>query len=462
MSKAAAKKVGIFGEKFGKQSADESNVYAVYEAEQPYRIKDRNTGEIKLMKPSAFNKMKRLESIARLEKKKRREERKRQRQELLFTQMQETVNPKPKPVEKPKEKTKEDVLNEMADESKAAGDAAQEAADKENMFDDDSMLSGTTGSKKHAQFLREALAKIESEVDLSMPYVEAVEAQVKEKELRKSTKKKISKRASLNETAATNSAVNSRDANTDSPKKLADRKTIAATSSGKSIDSEVNAKDHVSIAAPAKLGDDSTPPICDDGDETDDKRQIENSDTKDRSPSRPKSMVSSRPSTSAQSKRADSTIDSGRKSPVRVTISRTGSPQKAEQRISTPVVAAPPPPIVSGGSTNPSSLFYQVDSDDEAEVLLKSWGVAATSPVSQVQLDHEDYILSSHENLHRSHEALREIMSSESSRATSSRLFNRIRTASRNSSRENLGTESETTQEFFNDNSSANNVKIAV
>ncbi len=465
MSKAAAKKVGIFGEKFGKQSTDESNVYAVYEAEQPYRIKDRNTGEIKLMKPSVFNKMKRLESIARLEKKKRREERKRQRQELLFTQMQETVNPKPKPVEKPKEKTKEDVLNEMAEERNAGGDAAQEAVDKENMFDDDSMLSGTTGSKKHAQFLREALAKIESEVDLSMPYVEAVEAQVKEKELRKSTKKKLSmsnKRASLNETAAAVSTVSAKDSSTESPKKLSDRKTIATTPSSKSIENEGTAKDRGVEPVKPVAATNIVESLPVSAEETDAKPQNESNEAKDKGSSRPKSMVSSRPSTSAQSKRGDTMIESGRKSPARVTVSRTGSPMKAEPRISTPVVTAPSPPIVSGGSAKPAGLFYQDDNDDEAAILLKSWGIAATSPVSQIQNDHEDYILSSHENLHKSHEILRDIMSSESSRSTSSRLYNRVRTASRNSSRENQGTENDGTEECFNDNSSANNVKIAV
>lgn len=462
MSKAAAKKVGIFGEKFGKQSADESNVYAVYEAEQPYRIKDRATGEIKLMKPSAFNKMKRLESIARLEKKKRREERKRQRQELLFNQMQETVNPKPKPVEKPKEKTKEDVLNEMAEEGKAVGGATE--TEKEDMFDDDSMLSGTTGSKKHAQFLREALAKIESEVDLSMPYVEAVEAQIKEKELRKSTKKKGVKRASLADTTTTTTAaVSTKESSaSSSPKKLSDRKTIATppsvAGSKKVTDSELNTYNETEpgeppSVAPAESKSD-TPALLPASAEKSDAKATKSvsSETKDKKASRPSSMVGSRPGTTAQSKRGESREDTGRK----------GSPTKIEPRLSTPGVAAPVPPIVSGGSSKHANLFYQDDSDDEASSLLKSWGIAS-SPVTQIQNDHEDYILSSHENLHRSHEILRDVMSSESSRATSSRLLNRLRTVSRSNENPNTGSsDADAAAEFFNDNNSANNVKIAV
>jgi hypothetical protein len=161
-------------------------------------------------------------------------------------------------------------------------------------------------------------------------------------------------------------------------------------------------------------------------------------------------MVGSRPGTTAQSKRGESREDTDRK----------GSPTKMEPRLSTPGVAAPVPPVVSGGSSKHANLLYQDDSDDEASSLLKSWGIA-TSPVTQIQNDHEDYILSSHENLNRSHEILRDVMSSESFRATSSRLFNRLRTVSRSNENPNTGSSDEAA-EFFNDNNSANNVKIAV
>jgi hypothetical protein len=368
--------------------------------------------------------------------------------------MQETVNPKPKPVEKPKEKTKEDVLNEMAEEGLAVGGATE--TEKEDMFDDDSMLSGTTGSKKHAQFLREALAKIESEVDLSMPYVEAVEAQIKEKEMKKSTKKKGTKRASLADTTTTTTgAVSTKESSaSSSPKKLSDRKTIATppsvAGSKKVTDSELNTHNKTepdeppSVANAPAASKSDTPALLPVSAES------VSSETKDKKASRPSSMVGSRPGTTAQSKRGESREDTDRK----------GSPTKMEPRLSTPGVAAPVPPVVSGGSSKHANLLYQGDSDDEASSLLKSWGIA-TSPVTQIQNDHEDYILSSHENLNRSHEILRDVMSSESSRATSSRLFNRLRTVSRSNENPNTGSSDEAA-EFFNDNNSANNVKIAV
>ena len=143
MSKASMKKEGIFDQQYGKQSQDKYDKYGIYLEEQPYRIQG------KLMKPSAWHKMRQKELHERALKKKMREQKSRMRKEAMMGSMAD-IKPEDKKV-----KVNPGNPNVVLDEDDGG----------ELDFDNDEGLGGTTSSKKHAIFLRDTLSKIDAELD---------------------------------------------------------------------------------------------------------------------------------------------------------------------------------------------------------------------------------------------------------------------------------------------------------
>jgi len=124
--KSSKKQEGVFGQKYGKTLDDKYDKYDPYKQDMPYRI------DGKLMLPSTYLKMKKLQTLRRQQKIAEKAERRRRRNEELMNGTKEVMG--------------------------AEGD------EEDNFDEPDTVTSDSLGneSMKHADFLRDTLRKIES------------------------------------------------------------------------------------------------------------------------------------------------------------------------------------------------------------------------------------------------------------------------------------------------------------
>jgi len=150
MSKEASRKESVFGTRYGKQGQDKFEKFGIYTIEQPYIMK----GELIL--PSKYNKLKKLEQDKKKQEKMERLRRKKARQAQMEAPITATGTD-----------NEEDETVRLADLHGPDGEFSLFA--EESTGGD---VVSTKSAKKHRNFLRDTLKKVESEVDKSVSYIQ--------------------------------------------------------------------------------------------------------------------------------------------------------------------------------------------------------------------------------------------------------------------------------------------------
>ena len=152
-SKASQSKKSLFGTRYGKQADDKHDPLGIYAVEQPYFIK----GEIIL--PSEYKKTKAAEKAKRIEEKMERIRRKKARAAAMNAPTVVVEGAPPDP---------ENPVARLAPLHNAQGEFSM-FQEEESTGD----LTSTKSAKKHRDFLRDTLKKLETEVDKSADQITA-------------------------------------------------------------------------------------------------------------------------------------------------------------------------------------------------------------------------------------------------------------------------------------------------